>query len=180
MSKAIAAPQTTAQRLWHRYRFHLNIALLAIPLGFMPAYFENAAMFRGTLGLGEREMGEFAVGPWTARIAEWHVGDPEAEGKAGTMKAFAVALCEACLPKVKAAYLRIGKPRSLRTAGALLSGSPYRLMAEVVVPPGTTAASDLWLTVEGWDGSVHHAAIPLANASPSLVNWLERQPGARP
>ncbi|MEN0106654.1 MAG: thiamine pyrophosphate-binding protein, partial [Pseudomonas sp.] len=68
----------------------------------------------------------------------------------------------------------------LRTAGALLSGSPYRLMAEVVVPADTTPASELWLTVEGWDGSVHQTAIPLSQASPSLITWLERQPGARP
>lgn len=180
MNKAIAKPQTRTHRLWHTYRFHLNIALVLIPLGFMPAYFENAAMFRGTLGLGEREIGEFAVGPWTARVAEWHVGDPKAEGKAGNLKEFTVALCQACVPHVKAAYVRIGKPRSLRTAGALLSGSPHRLMAEVAVPADTTAASELWLTLEGWDASVHQTAIPLANASPSLIAWLERQPGARP
>jgi hypothetical protein len=180
MSNAIAQPQSTAKRLWHKYRFHLNIVLVLIPLGFMPAYLQNAAMFRGTLGLGERDIGEFAVGPWTARVAEWHVGEPEAEGQAGNMKEFTVALCQACLPQVKAAYLRIGKPRSLRTAGALLSGSPYRLMAEVGVPKTTTASSELWLTVEGWDGRVHQTAIPLTQASPSLVTWLERQPGARP
>lgn len=173
-------PQPATRRLWHKYRFHLNILLVLIPLGFMPAYFQNAAMFRGALGLGERDIGKFAVGPWTARVAEWHIGEPEAEGKAGNMKEFTVALCERCLPQVKAAYLRIGKPRNLRTAGALLSGSPYRLMTEVVVPANTTPASDLWLTVEGWDGSVHQTAIPLATASPSLVSWLERQPGARP
>lgn len=180
MSKAIAAPPSTAQRLWHKWRFHLNIVLVLIPLGFMPAYFERAAMFRGTLGLGEREVGEFAVGPWTARIAEWHVGEPEFEGQAGYAKEFAVALCQACLPQVKAAYLRIGQPRSLRTAGALLSGSPYRQIAEVPVPKGANADSGLWLTVEGWDGAVHQAEIPLASASPSLITWLERQPGARP
>ncbi len=180
MSNAVAQQPSTAQRLWHKYRFHLNIVLVLIPLGFMPAYLQNAAMTRGTLGLGEREIGEFNVGPWTARVAEWHVGEPEAEGMAGHMKEFTVALCESCLPQVKAAYLRIGKPRSLRTAGALLSGSPYRLFAEVVVPPDTSANSELWLTVEGWDGRVQQTAIPLANASPSLVKWLQRQPGARP
>ncbi|MGY4535225.1 hypothetical protein ACVW0Y_004378 [Pseudomonas sp. TE3786] len=180
MSKVIAPQQSTVQRLWHKYRFHLNIVLVLIPLGFMPAYLQNAAMTRGTLGLGERQVGEFNVGPWTARLAEWHVGAPEAEGKAGNMKEFTVALCNSCLPQVKAAYLRIGKPRSLRTAGALLSGSPYRLMAEVVVPANTTVHSELWLTVEGWDGSVHQTAIALAQASPSLVTWLQGQPGARP
>lgn len=180
MSKAIVQEQTPVQRWWHKWRFHLNIVLVLVPLGFMPAYFQNAAMNRGTLGLGERDVGEFSVGPWSARVAEWHIGDPEDEGKAGHLKEFTVALCQSCLPQVKAAYLRIGKPRSLRTAGALLSGSPYRLFAEVVVPRDTTVASDLWLTVEGWDGSVHQTAIPLASASPSLVSWLERQPGARP
>ncbi|MEN0105626.1 MAG: thiamine pyrophosphate-binding protein, partial [Pseudomonas sp.] len=52
MSTASVESQSTLNRLWHKYRFHLNIVLVLIPLGFMPAYLQNAAMFRGTLGLG--------------------------------------------------------------------------------------------------------------------------------
>jgi hypothetical protein len=32
--------------------------LLLIPLGFMPKYFADAALFRGDAGLGEREVGD--------------------------------------------------------------------------------------------------------------------------
>jgi hypothetical protein len=45
----------------------------------------------------------------------------------------------------------------------------------VAVPPRARADDQLWLTVEAWDGSVHQASLPLAEASPSLVAWLDRQ-----
>ena len=78
-----------------------------------------------------------------------------------------------------AAYLRIGRPYSLSAPGALLSGSPYQQFTEVAVPPRARADDQLWLTVEAWDGSVHQASLPLAEASPSLVAWLDRQGASR-
>ncbi|WP_263143564.1 thiamine pyrophosphate-binding protein [Pseudomonas sp. RIT-PI-AD] len=181
MSRNNAAPvaEHPAKRLWQRWRFHLNALLLVVPLVFMSKYLHDQARFSGKLGLGEREIGELAVGPWTLRLAEWEVGDPEDEGQAGYMKAFVVALCETCSGEIKAAYLRIGQPRSLRAAGALLSGNPYRLIAEVPVPPRASAGDRLWITVEGWDGAVHQATLPLEQASPSLIAWLGKGGNAR-
>jgi len=54
-------------------------------------------------------------------------------------------------------------------------GNPYALEGEVVVPPRASPDSELWLTVEGWDGSVHQASIPLAQASPDTRAWLEQR-----
>ena len=66
MSKAVAVPPSSAlSRLWHKWRFHINILLLLVPLGFMPKYFADASLFRGDSGLGERDIGTVQVGPWS-------------------------------------------------------------------------------------------------------------------
>lgn len=170
-----ALPSAPLARAWRRWRFHLNALLVVIPLVFMSLYFENQARARGLLGLGEREIGEIGVGPWTARLAEHDLGGPHDEGKYGFHKVFVVAFCQACLPEIKAAYLRVGRPHGLRSAGALLAGNPYAQEAEVVIPPRAAPDSALWLTVEGWDGRVHQASISLDQASPDTRAWLEQR-----
>ncbi|CAI8882340.1 MULTISPECIES: hypothetical protein [Pseudomonas] len=177
MSKAAVMPQSPLSRFWHKWRFHLNILLLLIPLGFMPKYFADAAMFRGDSGLGERELGEVKVGPWSVQLAELRDEAPRADGPAGYFKAFNIALCQACIAEVKAAYLRIGKPRSLRAAGTIFFGTPYRMSTGLPIPLKTRADAELWITLEGWDGSMHQAAVPLSKASPATVAWLNKQGG---
>ncbi|SDT13925.1 hypothetical protein SAMN05216271_3706 [Halopseudomonas sabulinigri] len=168
------APSTLG-RLWQRWRFHLNILLVLIPLGFMPRYFQDAALFRGDTGLGQREAGVIEVGPWSLTLAELREDGPVSSGPAGYFKAFNAALCDTCIDEVKATYLRIGKPRSLRAAGALFFGSPYRMGASLPVPARAKADDQLWVTMEGWDGSMHQGSIPLAQASPATVAWLKQR-----
>ena len=176
MSKAaVAQPVSPLRQFWLRWRFHLNVLLILIPLGFMPRYFADMALFSGSSGLGEREIGEVQVGPWSLKLAEWRIEPPHDEGPAGFMKDFNAALCQACIPQVKATYLRIGKPRSLRAAGVIFFGSPYRMGTSVPIPPRTRPDAELWITMEGWDGSMHQASIPLAEASPATVAWLNKR-----
>ncbi len=177
MSNVTAAPQASRLRMfWHKWRFHLNILLLLIPLGFMPKYFADEALQRGDDGLGEREVGEVQVGPWSLRLAELRNEAP-LNSPAGHMKNFNAALCDACIDQVKATYLRIGKPRSLRAAGVIFFGTPYRMSAQLPVPDKTKPDAQLWITMEGWDGSMHQASIPLNQASPATVAWLSKQGG---
>ena len=178
MSKVTAVSQPSRLHVfWHKWRFHLNILLLLIPLGFMPKYFADEALMRGDSGLGEREVGEVWVGPWSLRLAELRNAAPMLDGPAGYMKGFNAALCEACIGQVKATYLRIGKPRSLRAAGVIFFGTPYRMGASLPVPEKTTADAELWITMEGWDGAMHQASIPLSQASPATIAWLNKQGG---
>ncbi|WP_337158247.1 thiamine pyrophosphate-binding protein [Pseudomonas putida] len=176
MSKQITPPPSAPKRLWLKWRFHLNILLVLIPLGLMPKYLHEASMNRGEIGLGERELGELKAGPWSVRLAERFDEAPRSDGPAGYFKQFKIALCEQCTD-VKAVYLRVGKPRSLRAAGALFFGTPYRMTGEVNIPQKTRPDAELWLTFEGWDGQMHQASIPLAKASPATVAWLEKQGG---
>ncbi|WP_397432180.1 thiamine pyrophosphate-binding protein [Pseudomonas chlororaphis] len=178
MSKTDSAmPVSPLRQFWLKWRFHLNILLLLIPLGFMPKYFADAALARGDSGLGEREVGEVQVGPWSLRLAELRNEAPQLQGPAGYMKGFNAALCDACIDQVKATYLRIGKPRSLRAAGVIFFGTAYRMGASLPVPEKTKADAELWITMEGWDGSMHQAAIPLGQASPATLAWLNKQGG---
>ena len=177
--KAITASGSSMRRWWHTWRFHLNILLLLIPLGFMPKYFSDVALFRGDSGLGERDIGDIQVGPWSLKLAEFRDQAPLLDGPAGYMKTFNGALCERCISQVKATYLRIGKPRSLRAAGSIFFGTPYRMGTTVAVPERTAGDAQLWITMEGWDGSLHQAAVPLTQASPATVAWLEKQGSKR-
>lgn len=179
MSNAMPLAQSPLRRFWLKWRFHLNILLLLIPLGFMPKYFANVALFRGDMGLGERDLGEIAVGPWSLRLAEYQDEEPELDGPSGYFKDFNAALCAGCEKEVKAVYLRVGEPRSLRTSGSIFFGSPYRMGTEMFIPTKASPDADIWITFEGWDGSLHRATIPLAEASPATAQWLKQQ-GTRP
>ncbi len=179
MNKATTVqPPSPLRAFWLKWRFHINILLLLVPLGFMPKYFADAALFRGDSGLGEREVGEVQVGPWSIKLAELRNEAPRPD-PAGPMKSFNAALCKECVKQVKATYLRIGKPRSLRAAGVIFFGTPYRMGAALPVPERTSPDAELWITMEGWDGSMQQASIPLSQASPATVAWLTQQ-GVKP
>ena len=129
MSKAAAVqPSSALGRWWLKWRFHINILLLLVPLAFMPKYFADASLFRGDSGLGEREIGTVQVGPWSLQLAELRNEAPRPDGPAGYMKSFNAALCKTCIDEVKATYLRIGKPRSLRAAGVIFFGLVLSMM----------------------------------------------------
>lgn len=58
-------------------------------------------------------------------------------------------------------------------------GGGYRMSAFMQVAETTSPDSDLWITMEGWDGTVYQASIPLQQASPTTVAWLKKQ-GIKP
>lgn len=90
--------------------------------------------FFGDRGLGERYLGKLDVGPWRVSLAEYLTTEPVDQGLAGHMKTFALALNPASVDAVKANYLRVGKPRSLRAAGLVFSGTPYRQLTAAPIP----------------------------------------------
>ena len=169
MSQAQAVTVSPLKQLWLKWRFHLNILLILIPLGFMPKYFAEAKLFRGEAGLGANVIHDIQVGPYTLDLAEMRDEAPRADA----------SLCKACVNGVKAAYLRIGKPRSLRAAGTIFFGAPYNMGTSLPIPPRTKPDAQIWITLEGWDGSMHQASVPLAKASPATVAWLEKQGGKK-
>lgn len=162
-------PASAWRSLWPAWRFHLSILLIAVPVFFLPRYFADQALFKGERGLGEREAGVVVVGPWKLHLAESRVQPPK------PLKSFEAALCEACIGEVKAVYLHLGKPSSLKMAGSLLSGSPYDMSASISIAADSPTDSELWITMEGWNGAWYQASLPLSAASPTTVNWLKQQ-----
>ncbi|MFH7397134.1 thiamine pyrophosphate-binding protein, partial [Pseudomonas syringae pv. tagetis] len=73
------------------------------------------------------------------RLAEDRNEPPRVSGPSCYMKSFNAALFNACIDRVKATYLRIGKPRSLRTPGEIFFGAGYSMSAFMQIPQTTTA-----------------------------------------
>lgn len=165
-------------RWWIRWRFHLSALIILVPAALTPLYFQNLAMESGAAGLGAREIGVVQAGPWSARFAEFDLMVPQTQGPAGPVKQFSLAMTGKAITEVRAAYIKIGKPRSLRAAGAIFFGSPYRQTAGLPVPDRTSPDAEVWLTFEGWDGSVHQTMLKLAEASQVTANWLRAKGGS--
>lgn len=155
---------------WRRWRFHLSGLMLILPLALLPQYLADHKP-AARAGLGQRVAGDFDVGPWHVTLGEWLVGEPRLrDGE--YEKAFTLALRGDAIKQVKAAYIRLGQPRGdVRTSGALLQGTPYRMFAVAHLPEDVRPDAELWVTLEGWDGSKHRVAIALAQASPAMAMW---------
>lgn len=178
-AKAKTNPQAGLPGARHRWRFHLSALFLLIPVVLGPEFFQGRALLLGNTGLGEREIGEKTVGPWHVTMAELRNDVPTDQGLAGHMKTFVIRWSAEAAAHVRASYFQVGRPRSPRAAGVLLSGSLYRQMADVPIPERAEPGDALWLTVEAWDGTVHQTSIPLNEASPATVAWLEKRAKAR-
>lgn len=112
------------------------------------------------------------VGPWSFAIAQAQRKAPH-QVLGAPFKAFEVRFCERCDDQIRAAYLKIRKPRSLRAAGLVFSGERWDRRVEIQIPAKARVSDGLWLTVEGKDGSVHHAAVAIDKVSPELAAYLK-------
>lgn len=115
------------------------------------------------------------VGPWAFSFAEAQRKNPKIVAMDVAMKDYYVRFCEACDTQIRAAYLKVNKPRSLRGAGMSFSGARWDRWVDINLPQNAKSTDLLWLTVEGKDGSVHYASIPLAEVSPKTAKWLDKK-----
>ena len=114
MSKVATAKPSPLRAFWLKWRFHINVLLLLVPLGFMPKYFADAALFRGDTGIGERVAGEVQVGPWSLTLAEFR-NEPAQTRTAG--RVFNAALCAPARPGKATTCVSVA--RRMRAAGDL-------------------------------------------------------------
>ncbi|MEI2416850.1 DUF3325 family protein [Orrella sp. JC864] len=144
--------------------------LAALPLAFAAAVYSVPVkpVMRADAVQGQ-------VGPWTYRLAEMDHAPPRLMAMGIPMKAFQLRFCQACDAEIRSAYLKVNKPRSLRGAGLAFSGNRWDRSVEIQLPSAMRPDAELWLTVEGKDGSVHHAAWPMAQLAPSTVAWFARR-----
>ena len=144
--------------------------LVAVPVVFLLALKATpiAPLLRADAFAGQ-------VGPWSFRLAESSHNVPELVAMDIPMKSYQVRFCEDCDAQIRAAYLKVNKPRSLRAAGIVLNGARWNRNVDIQLPANTTADSMLWLTVVGKDGEMHQAAVRLANVSPATVAWFKQR-----
>lgn len=120
------------------------------------------------------------VGPWSFVIAEASQEAPEISSSIGApIKYFMLRFCEGCDAQIRAAYLRVNKPRSPRAAGIVFGGPHWERRVDIQLPANTTAGSELWLTVEGKDGLAHQTSIRMDEVSPATVAWFARRERSR-
>lgn len=144
------------RNFWRRGRFHLSALIMLVPLPFLPDYLAEKPPPR-VPEIHRRVV----VGPFSLEMSTQD--RPPYRGSAGErMKDYDIVLQPGDMEVIRGVFLRVGKPRSLRTAGALAEGGAYKQHAHVMLPDPLAGSEDLWLTVEKWDGTVHQAAIPLS------------------
>lgn len=146
------------------------VLLVAVPVVFLLALKATpiAPLLRADAFAGQ-------VGPWSFRLAESSHNVPELVAMDIPMKSYQVRFCEDCDAQIRAAYLKVNKPRSLRAAGIVLNGARWNRNVDIQLPANTTADSMLWLTVVGKDGEMHQAAVRLADVSPATVAWFKQR-----
>ncbi len=146
------------------------VLLVAVPVVFLLALKATpiAPLLRADAFAGQ-------VGPWSFRLAESSHNVPDLVAMDIPMKSYQVRFCEDCDAQIRAAYLKVNKPRSLRAAGIVLNGARWNRNVDIQLPANTTADSMLWLTVVGKDGEMHQTPVRLADVSPATVAWFKQR-----
>ncbi|NBB09873.1 thiamine pyrophosphate-binding protein [Pseudomonas sp. SLFW] len=155
-SNAPGRPTSTLRQAWRTYRVHLNVLLILIPVAFIPTYFSDFAN-RVDGGPDGYTLGEIDTGPCSLLLTEHASG--------GQVRRFTAALSERCRNDVKATYLHVGKSSDPRTLTDIFSGTPNRMSATVTLTSPRKVGEELWVTMLGWDGSVHQARAHMDQAS---------------
>lgn len=112
------------------------------------------------------------AGPWSFTIAEYDRRVPRILLGDFPTKGFQIRFCDTCDDEIRAAYLKVNKPRSLRGAGIVFGSERWNRFVEIQLPNSTRPDSELWLTVEGKDGSLHYASWPMDQITPRTAVWL--------
>lgn len=115
------------------------------------------------------------IGPWTFVIAEENQDGPEFFAGKTPVKEFHLRFCEACDGEIRAAYLKIRKPRSLRAAGLAFQGARWTREVAIYIPPAATLEDQIWLTVESKRGEVYHQAFDIERLSPATAKFIKEK-----
>lgn len=113
------------------------------------------------------------IGPWAFVIAEADHKPPVVSDSGVPTKTFQIRFCETCDGEIRTAYFKVRKPRSLRAAGLSFNGSRWTRSVEIAIPPASKLRDQLWLTVEGKDGTVYHHAFDVAQLSPATAAFIQ-------
>lgn len=146
---------------WMRFKYHINAVLLLLPLYFLAT----------TLAMGPN--GATGATPLTPKsVGTWQV-EPKAAGhwppRPGQELDMTVRFDAGPVAEIRTAVLTIGDRAPavedlLSPSAGLLHGGKVLREAHIPVPADISADAALWLTVERWDGDLHHVSWPLASS----------------
>lgn len=115
------------------------------------------------------------VGPWSFILAEIDTDKPEISPSGFPVKTFQIRFCDSCDDEIRTAFLKVRKPRSTRSVGLSFGGRRWNRFIEIGIPPAATLADQLWLSVEGKDGSWHYLPIDFDKVSPATATFIKEQ-----
>lgn len=139
---------------------YLNVAMLA-GVGFGTGVVLTISS-QGVENVGY-EYTSKPLGPWDIKVNAF-AGFLEKDLdpiRAGTFTNFAVSLPNEAYESIKFIYARIGKPRTVRAPGTLISGPIGMKQAGITLPNKLRDNAELWITAVTWTGDVHQVNWPL-------------------
>lgn len=143
------------RNLWQRGKFHLSALVVLVPLPFLPGYFADQP--EPSVPELHRQV---VAGPFRLELVT--EDQPPERGIWGErVKEYAVTFRSGDIDMIRGVFVRVGKPRTVRTLGALAEGGAYRQYADLILPDKLSGSEEIWLTVETWDGTLHQATVPL-------------------
>lgn len=102
-----------------------------------------------------------ALGPWMVSARASVDGPGQAPVRPGMRTSLMVNIPFDALDKVKFFHARVGKPRTLRAPGTLISGAQGAKGVSLRIPKRANEKSELWITAETWSGEFYQVSWPL-------------------
>lgn len=156
---------------WPYWRY-LCVLIVLVPGYNLKPYLDLQLTLRGARPDDFRRV-PITVGPWTLQLLEVADEEPTWRPGEGIVKVFRMAPCPPCVQQIRRISINLRRPGSTNF-GAAFEGNPYRSIAGLLLRKGSLPDDKVWITAEGWDGSVHQSPLPLKLASPVTRDWLRR------
>ncbi|MGB3619781.1 MAG: hypothetical protein WBA20_00370 [Ketobacter sp.] len=141
---------TKAKRtLWHKSRYWLNGLVIIAPVYFLYTSLTPPAL--------QEAWEEQSIGPFTA-IPTPANGEPPYLHDGESVKDFSVKFCDGCVEKIRYAYMSVGeRPAPIPRGGeGILHGNRVTQHVHAPYPAELNAADKLWVSVQEWNGKIHH------------------------
>ena len=137
--------------LWQKSRYWLNALLIAAPVYFLVTSLIPAVK--------PEPWKEQAIGPFSA-VPTPADNEPPYQHDGEWVKDFNVKFCDGCVAKIRFAYMSVGtQPAPIPIDGeGLLHGNNQVQQAHTPYPLQLTDQDKLWISVQEWDGTLHHAS----------------------
>jgi uncharacterized iron-regulated membrane protein len=135
---------------------NLAVVVLAVAASVMTLRFYAASTHERAASYAAQD-----VGPWKlGALMIAGLGDTSDPVRAGGRAMVLVRFCSDCWGSIKRLWVNVGRD-PLSAKGLRVSGQPGFAYVNVRLPQALGADLRLWMSAEGWDGTLHHASWPL-------------------